>query len=60
MLLGGLPWPVRVVAGVGLLAFAGYRLSEHQAGVMTVILGIAGLAVLLVGLAGANRNRAKR
>ena len=60
MLLGGLPWQVRAVVGVGLLAFVGYRVSQHQTGTSTVVLGIAGIAVLLLALAGSRQDKARR
>lgn len=60
MLLGGLPWQLRAVVGVGLLAFAGYRVSQHETGGSTVFLAIAGVAVLVMALVGSRKNKARR
>jgi hypothetical protein len=55
MLLGRLPWQVRAALGVALLGWVGYRLAVHQTGAGVVILGIAGVLMLVLAAAGPRR-----
>ncbi|HVV21861.1 MAG TPA: hypothetical protein VHF06_20670 [Pseudonocardiaceae bacterium] len=61
MLFGGLPWQLRGLIGVALLCWDGYRLANGETGTGVLIIGIAGVLMLVMAAVGAkNQNRSKR